>query len=88
MTVEKRKAVAEEKTIPEMLEGRRKAAKFMETEKETTDGGMETSHAGPNLISNLSNLPNYSKCGTEQGGQPPEGGEVPGRLLQGVHLEV
>lgn len=81
VTVEKRKAVAEEKTVPEMLEGRRKAAKFMETEKETTDDGMETSHTGPNLIFNLSNLPNYRKCGTEQEGQPPEGGEVPGRLL-------
>ena len=36
-------------------------------------------------------LPNFSKCGTEQGGQSPEGGEVPGRLLHtlwgGEHVQ-
>ena len=65
--------------VPEMWK-RGKAAKFMETVKEKPDGGTETSLAGPKFNSNFSNKLSYSKPEANQGGHPPGGGEVPGRL--------
>ena len=83
LTVGKRKAEAEERTVTEIASDR-KSARLMETVRETSGAGEETSQTGPVQNSNFSNFPTYSKFG--QGGQLHREGQAPGRLqptLQG-----